>query len=98
VTDQPRERPTNGPLPVSEREKHVILSLTAPPASHADVTFYLVSALFPFVDSLSKCHLRPETKAKIRKIREDLDKDLKDEAEREKKEEVRLIARTLRFG
>ena len=34
--------------------------------------------------------LRPETKNKLRKVREDLDKQLKIEATKEKKEEVRL--------
>lgn len=48
----------------------------------------LVSALFPFIDSLSQVNLRPETKTKLKKIREDLDKDLKADSEREKKEEV----------
>lgn len=51
-------------------------------------TAALVSALFPFIDSLSQLNLRPETKTKLKKIREDLDKDLKADSEREKKEEV----------
>lgn len=93
VTDQPRERPTSGPLPPTEREKHVILSLNAPSPSHAADTVGLVSAIFPFIDSLSKINLRPETKVKLKKAREEVDKDLKEEAEREKKEEVSGVFR-----
>ena len=44
--------------------------------------------MFQLVDSLNKIHLRPETKNKLKKIREDIDKTIKEEAEREKKEEV----------
>jgi hypothetical protein len=88
VTDQPRDRPTTGPLATHEREKHVILSLTVPPASHAAATAVLVSAVFTFIDCLSKVNLRPETRIKLKKTREDLDKNLKDEAESDKKEEA----------
>jgi hypothetical protein len=85
LTDQPRERPSTGP---AEREKHVILSLIAPPAHAASATKSLVSALFPFIDSLPRVTLRPETKTKLRKTREELDRDLKEEANREKTEEA----------
>jgi len=44
--------------------------------------------MFQLVDSLNKIHLRPETKHKLKKIREDIDKTIKEEAEKEKKEEV----------
>ncbi|KAJ3828599.1 hypothetical protein EV361DRAFT_155024 [Lentinula raphanica] len=84
VTDQPRERPSE----VAEPEKHVILSLVCPSPSHVDDLNGLVSALFPFVDSLSKVNLRPETKTKLRKVRENLEKTLKVEAEQAKKEEM----------
>ncbi|KAJ7591005.1 hypothetical protein C8J56DRAFT_934437 [Mycena floridula] len=87
VTDQPRERPSSPLLP-NEREKHVILTLHAPSTSHAADTLTIVSAIFPLIDALSKLTLRPETKNKLKKTREDLDKDLKEEAEREKKEEL----------
>jgi Protein of unknown function (DUF1682) len=87
VTDQPRTRP-DGPLPSNERHKHVILSLAAPSPGHAADTTALVAAVFPFIDSLSQLNLRPETKTKLKKSREDLDKELKAESEREKKEEV----------
>jgi len=86
ITDQPRDRPTK-PIQPNEREKHVILSLNAPAAAHAADTVEIVTALFSFVDSLSKVALRPETKTKLRKMRDDTEKDIKKEAERDKKEE-----------
>ncbi|KAJ7276423.1 hypothetical protein B0H12DRAFT_1227556 [Mycena haematopus] len=73
VTDQPRDRPLK-PLEASQREKHVILSLNAPSPSHAADTTELIA-------------LRPETKIKLKKVREENDKDIKKEAEKEKKEE-----------
>lgn len=91
MTDQPRIRP-EGPLTPDRRYKHVILSLVAPSSSHAADTTALVSALFPFIDSLSQINLRPETKTKLKKVREDLDKELKADSEREKKEEVIAFA------
>ncbi|KAJ7047349.1 hypothetical protein C8F04DRAFT_1205296 [Mycena alexandri] len=86
ITDQPRERPLKPLLP-NEHEKHVILNLRAPPASHPSVTAGIVAAMFPFVDSLSKVALRPETKIKLKKVREETEKDIKKESERDKKEE-----------
>jgi len=91
VTDQPRVRP-DGPVAPNERHKHVILSLIAPSPGHAEDTTALVAAIFPFIDSLSQLNLRPETKTKLRKVREDLDKDLKADSEREKKEEISQAA------
>jgi len=88
VTDQPRDRPATGPLATPEREKHVILSLTAPPPSRAAATAPLVAAAFAFIDCLSKVSLRPETRIKLKKTREDLDRNLKDEAQSDKKEEA----------
>jgi len=87
VTDQPRERP-NLPIPVSEREKHIILSLSVPPPSRAADTLSLVTALFALVDALPKVGLRPETKAKVKKTREEVDKEIKEDSEKEKKDEV----------
>ncbi|KAF8974544.1 hypothetical protein BDZ97DRAFT_1911717 [Flammula alnicola] len=87
ITDQPRERPEKL-IPAEEREKHVILSLNASSSDHiADVT-PLVSAMFQLVDSLNRVSLRPETKTKLRKAREDVDKSIKDDAEKEQKEEA----------
>jgi len=62
-----------------------------PSGSSAAATAPLVEAIFPFIDSLSKVSLRPETRTKIKKARDDLDKQLKEDAEREKKEEVGFI-------
>lgn len=59
-----------------------------PAASHMRDLQPFVDGLFVFIDSLSKVHLRPETKNKLKKVREGLDKDLKADAEKDKKEEV----------
>ncbi|KAG6821261.1 hypothetical protein H0H93_002371 [Arthromyces matolae] len=89
VTDQPRQRP-EAPLPAEKRRKHVLLSLSLP--SRAQETEELVAALFPFIDSLHNINLRPETKNKLKKVREELDKSLKADAEKEKKEEEQQAA------
>ncbi|KAJ7771391.1 hypothetical protein DFH07DRAFT_804199 [Mycena maculata] len=86
ITDQPRDRPTK-PIQPDEREKHVILSLRAPPPSRASDTVEIVATIFPFIDSLSKIALRPETKTKLKKMRDETEKDIKKEAERDKKED-----------
>ncbi|KAG6897455.1 hypothetical protein C0992_001455 [Termitomyces sp. T32_za158] len=84
VTDQPRQRPER-PLPLDKRQKHVVLSLTLP--NRVEDTANLVAAIFPFIDSLHAINLRPETKSKLKKVRDDLDKSLRADAEKEKKEE-----------
>ncbi|KAK2466227.1 hypothetical protein APHAL10511_001869 [Amanita phalloides] len=91
VTDQPRQRPL-GPVSAEEREKHVILSLRVPPSSRTGDAAALVTAMFAFVDSLAKFSLHPETKAKLKKSRDELDRSLKVEAEREKKEQLSQAA------
>lgn len=85
ITDQPRVRPNVVP---TDRAKHVILSLAVPPTSHVDISTPLVSAIFGLIDALEKINLRPETKSKIKKTRENFAKSLKDEAEREAREEA----------
>ncbi|KAG6919419.1 hypothetical protein DXG01_006302 [Tephrocybe rancida] len=85
VTDQPRDRP-EAPLPVNKRQKHVILSLSLSSGCVEDAAD-LVSALFPFIDTLNAINLRPETRSKLKRTREELDKSLKADSEREKKEE-----------
>lgn len=85
ITDQPHVRPS---IFSTNRPKRVILSLTAPPLSHAAVSTQLVSALFGLIDALERINLRPETKSKIKKTRENLAKSLKDEAGREAREEA----------
>ncbi|KNZ79823.1 Coiled-coil domain-containing protein 47 [Termitomyces sp. J132] len=89
VTDQPRQRP-QGPLPLNKRQKHVVLSLTLP--DHVEVASGLLAEIFSFIDSLNAINLRPETKTKLKKVREELDKSLKADAEREKKEEEQQAA------
>ncbi|KII95175.1 hypothetical protein PLICRDRAFT_48143 [Plicaturopsis crispa FD-325 SS-3] len=88
VTDQPRARPS-APIPAANREKHVILSLSAPPASAAHATVPLVGAIFAFIDALPKASssLRPETRTKLRKARDELDKELVEERLKEDREE-----------
>ncbi|KAI0068852.1 DUF1682-domain-containing protein [Artomyces pyxidatus] len=85
ITDQPRTRPDYLPVP---REKHVLLSLAALPPAHADITVPLVTAVFSLIDALEKVNFRPETKTKLKRVREDFLKNLKDEAEKEKREEL----------
>lgn len=89
MTDQPRARP-EAPLPPAKRQKHVILSLSVPSGNPQD-TADLVTVLFPFIDAFSAINLRPETKSKLKKAREELDKSLKADSEKEKKEEVRSV-------
>lgn len=63
--------------------------MTAPPSSKADVTIQLVEGVFKLIDRLdSKVVLRPETKTKLKKVREELDENIKKEAVAEKLEEV----------
>lgn len=47
--------------------------------------------MFSFIDSLDKISLRSETRTKLKRIREDVDKGIKEDAEKEKKEEVRYF-------
>jgi len=85
ITDQPRVRPS---VISANRAKHVILSLAVPPTSHVDISTPLVSAVFGLIDALEKINIRPETKSKIKKTRENFAKTLKDETEREAREEA----------
>jgi hypothetical protein len=72
----------------TNKEKHVILSLVTPPSSHAADSAPLVSAVFGLIDALEKVNLRLETKSKLKRTREDFAKSLRDEAEREAREEA----------
>ena len=97
ITDQPAERPTRPSLP-EEREKHVIVKLSVPSDSQVEDTKKFVASLFQFVDVVGTklgSALRPDTKNKLRKVREELDKQLKIEAAKEEKEEVSLFFSTL---
>lgn len=62
--------------------------MATPPPSHAADSVPLVSAVFDLIDVLEKMNLRPETKSKLKKTREDFSKSVKDEAEREAREEA----------
>ncbi|KAH9938140.1 DUF1682-domain-containing protein [Fomitopsis serialis] len=98
ITDQPRARPS-APLPQSQRGKHLILELTLPPSSDAAATLPLIQAAFQLVDAIAgegkatgmrgglSAQLRPETKNKLKKVREDIEKQIREEAKREQKEE-----------
>jgi len=91
LTDQPNERPTAGPLNPEEREKHVILILSCPSPSHAAETVSLIRSIFSFIDILDTKimpSLRPETKSKLKKTRDELDKQLKIDSAKEQKEEA----------
>jgi len=55
-----------------------------------------VSALFGLIDALEKINLRSETKTKIKRTRENFAKSVKDEAEREAREDAadaKLVAK-----
>jgi len=90
ITDQPAERPTLPLLP-EEREKHVIVKLSVPSGSQVEDTKEFVTSLFQLVDIVGTklgSGLRPDTKSKLRKVREDLNRQLKTESTKEQKEEV----------
>ncbi|KAI0732890.1 DUF1682-domain-containing protein [Fomitopsis betulina] len=98
ITDQPRARPS-APLPQSQRKKHLILELSLPSSSDAAATLPLVQAAFQLVDAIAgegkapglrgglAAQLRPETKNKLKKYREALEKEISEEAKREQREE-----------
>ncbi|KIY71440.1 DUF1682-domain-containing protein [Cylindrobasidium torrendii FP15055 ss-10] len=92
ITDQPRVQPETVDAP---KEKHLILSLIAP-ASKPEVLVNLVTGVFKMIDTLPKIALRPETKSKLRKAREGVEKNLKAEQEKldkEQQEEDRRAAK-----
>jgi hypothetical protein len=88
ITDQPSERPFDGPLASSDRARHVILTLHSPRSSDAAATLPLVAIILSLIDLLdAKLPLRPETKAKLKARRDEVDEDLKKEANKERSEE-----------
>ncbi|EIW61942.1 DUF1682-domain-containing protein [Trametes versicolor FP-101664 SS1] len=99
LTDQPRTRPSQALAP-SERTRRLILTLALPPTSDAAATLPLIAAAFQLVDVIAgegrlpgvrgglAAALRPETKAKLRKMREEVERQIRDEDAREKREEV----------
>ncbi|KAF8559089.1 DUF1682-domain-containing protein [Imleria badia] len=90
ITDQPHERPQAAASYVAQKHssKRVLLDISIP--DHADDIIPLVDAVFALVDLLAagKIVLRPETKGKIRKAREDVEKEIKEDEVKEKKEEA----------
>jgi hypothetical protein len=88
ITDQPDERPQSAASYVPQ--KRVLLDINLPDPKHAHDILPLVDAVFALVDLLAagKAVLRPETRAKIRKVRENVIKDIKEDEVKEKKEEV----------
>lgn len=104
ITDQPEERPQSVASYVAQKHttKHILLDINLPDPKHANDILPLVDAVFALVDLLAagKVVLRPETKVKIRKVREDVEKAIKEDEIREKREEVRLLSslRTLLFS
>ncbi|QRV72748.1 endoplasmic reticulum membrane protein [Ceratobasidium sp. AG-Ba] len=50
ITDQPAERPENGPVPANQRERHLLLSLYVPEPSEATNTVPLLKEVFNLVD------------------------------------------------
>ncbi|KAF8607625.1 DUF1682-domain-containing protein [Ceratobasidium sp. AG-I] len=89
ITDQPAERPEAGPIPVSQRERHLILSLTVPEPNEAKDTVPLIKEIFTLVDIVDqKQSFKIETYKKLKKFRLDLDADLLKEAEKEKRDEA----------
>ena len=98
ITDQPRSRPS-APLPQSQRKKHLILELSLPPSSDAAATLPVIQAAFHLIDAIAgegkttglrgglAAQLRPETKSKLKKYREQVEKEISEEAKREQREE-----------
>ena len=93
ITDQPSERPDDGPP--TDRSRHVILTLSSPLPSDAAATIPIVTAIFTLIDLLdAKLPLRPETKAKLKARREEVDEELRKEAAKERIEEQEDNKRT----
>lgn len=93
ITDQPAERPTI-PLHPEERERHVIVKLSIPSSSQVNDTKEFVTSIFQLVDIVGTKFagaLRPDTKSKLRKVREEIDKQLLIESTKEQKGEVRFF-------
>ncbi|KAG8218454.1 DUF1682-domain-containing protein [Butyriboletus roseoflavus] len=92
ITDQPHERPQSAASYIAQKHtaKRVLLDINLPGPHRAKDILPLVDAVFALVDLLAagKVVLRPETRAKIRKVREDVEKEIKEDEVKEKKEEA----------
>lgn len=86
ITDQPEERPTVSAL--AAKSKRLVITLNLP--RDVDDILPLLEGTFALVDLLAtgKVTFRPDTRAKIKKVREDVEKGIKEEASKEKKEEA----------
>lgn len=81
----------HSPIPVDKRERRLVLTLRLPKsASQAQESIALIEAACNLVDALELGHakLTNTTVAKLRSTRNQLDKELDEEANRWKKEEV----------
>lgn len=88
------------PLAPSARTKRLILSLRLPQNAHASATVPLVTAMFQLADVVAgegklpgvrgglHAALRPETRTKLRRTREEVEKQIREEAAREQREEA----------
>ncbi|KAG9103150.1 hypothetical protein FRC06_000098 [Ceratobasidium sp. 370] len=89
ITDQPAERPENGPIPANQRERHLFLSLFVPEPNEAADTVPLIKEVFNLVDVVDrKPAFKIETYKRLKKSRVDLDLELQKEAEKEKRDEA----------
>ncbi|KAI6047165.1 DUF1682-domain-containing protein [Pisolithus marmoratus] len=89
ITDQPVERPTASAPPT--RLKRAILTFNLPDSTQGvHHILPLLEGTFALVDLLAtgKVTFRPETRAKIKKVREGVEKAIKEDEEKEKREEI----------
>lgn len=89
LTDQPATRPENGPVAADKRERLLVLTLQAP-KSRADVqkAVELIQLGCNLVDATDKgvIKVRNETLNKLRKTRQQVDKELLEESTKEQRE------------
>ncbi|KZT50433.1 DUF1682-domain-containing protein [Calocera cornea HHB12733] len=85
ITDQPADRP-DIPIPLAERERHVILALLPPSAGQSAQTLPIVEAIFRFVDTIDKTSLKFETIRKLKRNRQEFEDELMKEIEKIKKD------------
>ncbi|KAI6164880.1 DUF1682-domain-containing protein [Pisolithus thermaeus] len=87
ITDQPEKCPSASAL--ATKSKRVILTFNLPEGGVSHIS-PLLEGTFALVDLLAtgKVTFRPETRAKIKKVRDGVEKAVKEEEEKEKREEV----------
>lgn len=86
ITDQPEERPSASAL--SNKLKRVTLTFNLPDGINCISP--LLEGTFALVDLLAagKVNFRPKTRAKIKKVRDGVEKAVREEEEKDKREEV----------